>query len=555
MNRKPVRSERPKVIAEKSQSRIIEQNTDALRKNSEDIRSFRTDGVKDLKSLKSFRRSDGQKVTETQTVVNPVVQKVTETQTQTEQTVPDSRPVQTNQDIPQLVQTKDGALESILLELEIIDETLTGLREDVLKELVEVQEWLELLTEKPEAPVPETPVFPAVVQEKPQIEMAPPEIAPGSTEEKPDADFQSGVLEKLGAMNDKLSSVAGTVFNILTGITLQTVKFVGLLLAGIVAIEMLVAVMKSVWNTYGEDIKKVWAGITDTIGDLTKWFMGVWDSLGLSRMFTAITNLATDIADGNIWHGLGKYLDTLMNVWMDTLSNLLEGVLSLVPGTEKVREAIATERGERRLKRGDELTEREREMVQKSRETEAREEREAVIDREVTKLLAEKQKNGELGWYTSEVDRQIAREEVIRNNPELQKESSIVFDYEKERAVNKYRRTVETSSDIASASDIRDIQRAEELLKEKNVHDSEVSDLRTAWEQKLERRNERESTVQETNTVVQAAPVTVPPVQTTVVQEAAPIIASQQTINNSSNYLMPASRGNEGFTLRSSMTY
>ena len=234
--------------------------------------------------------------------------------------------------INQAVKENTSTASSVLRVLDIIQKELEKtVQQD------EAPSWLKLITDKPvpqgvNVPAPSNPVIklppPPEVEETKNEKMLP---------EKKDADKERGkstviesLFSQLKSINSSLTGMAGSLTQLVFQIGLQTVKLAAMGAALLFGTDMIISVIQTAWQKYGDQIKSVFEGVKESI--VSAWD-GVKDMLPIEEMKRVFSNL------GNLFQDFqnGELIDGLVYTFKDQMQNIVSVVSRVFEACPKFR--------------------------------------------------------------------------------------------------------------------------------------------------------------------------------------------------------------------------
>lgn len=249
------------------------------------------------------------------------------------------------------------------LEQQFIEEQ-KNTQETIAQGFLDTQEWISLVTDEMKSRESRIqlapPVLPAIVPPQAEVPKEPELEQALADDRKEERGFKDSILQQLGKLNSGISGIAGSLTRIVLQMSLEAIKMAGMLLVGIVAIELLIAIVKNLWEKYGEDIKKAWTDTKKSFNDLWENLKTIWTTLGMDQVLEAMISLVHDLKAGKFLHGIGNYLKRIGGVISDQLSLIGEAIVRAIPGAGNKADAIAANRAQDKINRGAKLTAHER---------------------------------------------------------------------------------------------------------------------------------------------------------------------------------------------------
>lgn len=352
----------------------------------------------------------------------------------------------------------------VLAELKTGTETETEIKE-ALDEIVEELKVISptftapSLPLQPELPVPTTePILVKTVPDKADLN---------------DKKSRSLVLTDLmSGVKSMVASLSSLVFQA----TLQGLKMAGVFVAGIFAIELLIAVVKNIWDKFGPQIKEGLKWIGEKYDSFKSTLENIWSSGPIQEIVTAIVQLSKDLLSGEFLHGFSNYLGTIFTQFQDGLSLLTETILRAIPGFSGTADKVSISRTEDKINRGQMPTAEEL-VIYNEKQSSSIETKEQQKTAKILQYAAEK--NTRLEFKGLSVDKNA---EVYKN---VQKEVELLYpefnpmperDIQSEVKINALSHALSRSSETFTEGDLYRIQKER----------SEISNVAPQYNQRLQ---------------------------------------------------------------------
>lgn len=499
------------------------------------------------------------------------------------------------QEINTAVQTSAAAAE---LELDISQELLElqrttseqqlqdnqSLLEKVDEASLEIQEWLNEILDKESKPVPmPEPVPPETVKaQEPDLK----ETIPRNEEKKERKENNSAVLAQLASMNKNIQGMAGNLTQMLLQTSLQAIKMTALAVAGILALDIVIGIAKTLYEKYSAEIQEFWKdtkaffekswNVLKDLGiTIGKLVVDYFKQFKLMEGFKAIAELLEDFSGGDFLGGLKNFMFKALDLFADNLSNIVESIVRFIPGMDGTADNIAANRAQRQLDRGVMPTGEDLKIYKKvnTESDDDRKDRQKDRHKEIEKLAKKK------GIKLSDSDKNLVysdsnegkskeyialREEVEKDDKDLAaKPSTNDADIKRAQLVNAAEYAVLELNETPTKSEISKLERTITDLK---THGFEVQKYeqilaeakakRAAVKQaEEEKRAENDTTLKNVETSLDA-PAPAPPPAPAPVPVQAPMkpvqtvnnntIVQQSTTNNSS-FIAPGQQSLQSF--------
>lgn len=253
-----------------------------------------------------------------------------------------------------------------------VDSQTQVLKDTLVEGFMDTQEWISLLSEEmknsTESLKLAPPVIPVITPPVPEIPKEPQLQETVPEDKRDERGFQESVLTQLGKLNSGMTGMAGSLTRIVFQMTLEGIKLTASILAGIVAIEFLVATVKNLWSKYGEQVSAGWEQVKSFVADGWEKVKELYYALGISEIIDAVKNLALDFSDGEFLHGIGRYLVAIGNIVADNMSQIGEAFLRAANFTGTA-DSVGVSRARGKMQRGVQLSEAEIHLIEEKKET------------------------------------------------------------------------------------------------------------------------------------------------------------------------------------------
>lgn len=502
------------------------------------------------------------------------------------------------QEITTAVQTSAAASE---LELDISQELLELQRttseqqlqdnqvlfEKVDQASLEIQEWLsEILDKEPPPVVIPEPVPPELPKaQEPDLK----ETIPQNEEKKERKENNSAVLAQLASMNKNIQGMAGNLTQMLLQTSLQAIKMTAIAAAGILALDIVVGIAKTLYEKYSVEIQEFMADvkgffekafpILQGLGkEIAQSITDYFNRFNISEGFKALGNLVEDLSGGDFFAAFGNYMASALEVFRDNMSIMFEGLLRMLK-LKGMADTLAADRAQRQIDRGvmpsgQDLKIYKEEMGADGSESQFHQKK-RYLDRgaEIAKLAKERGIKLEEGftdvWTDSNEGKSkeyiALREEVEKERPDLRAPVKMDdADIKRTQLQNAAEYAVRNISNNPTKSEITNLEKAIYNMSEGGMEVqrfeqilSEAKEKRAA--QKQEEANERSENNQAKNDVEtsldkpapQVVPAPIPvPVQQPIKQ--APTVNNNTIVQQSSvtqnSFIAPGKQSLQSFT-------
>lgn len=475
------------------------------------------------------------------------------------------------QEINTAVQTSAAASE---LELDISQELLElqrasstqqmrdnqSLMEKVDSASLEIQEWLNEILDKEPPPVLIPEPLPPEVPKAREPDLK--ETIPQNEEKKERKENNSAVLAQLASMNKNIQGMAGNLTQMLLQTSLQAIKMTAIAAAGILALDIVVGIAKTLYEKYSVEIQELWKDTKDFLTKTWEVITGLGTTVGegLQKYFKdhhvfdgliALTNLVKDISGGDFLSGFTNFMDFALNSFHDGITTLFEGLIRKIPGMTKIADNIGAARAQRQIDRGvmpnaDDLATYKK-AGQLGTESLGRQiKRHADRGAEIAKLAKERGIKLEEGFSDAWTDSNegkskeyiALREEVEKYRPDL-RAPSVQADIEIKQAqlTNKAEKAVR---DISSTPTVSELETLEKIILELDSNSMDTSRYEQILSEAQDKRNnikqeesnkrfENEEAHNKTENSLKPTPQVIPAPQPVPVQQP---IKQDSTVNN-----------------------
>lgn len=306
--------------------------------------------------------------------------------------------------------------------------TLQEAANDTSKEqaqsLVEIQDWMVDMLDAPVVAAPQAAALKSTElpeKEKPQTD----------TKKLP-PDRKRSPIPILEKMAGGVSVMASSLLMISTGLAMATVKITGLLLGGLLLMDILIANIKNIWDMFGPEIMSFGGKVVDAVTGFALTLKELWGEMGFSDVIRNLKAFAADIASGNIIGGFMDYMVKAASLFGNQLQLIAEGILRLIPGVgDKLADEMQQNRINDKIRAGHTLTEKEQE-ISNSKYSESNEQYQERINNRTIEYAKEKgiELKNDGGFLGSGVNAKVdttspefkeAQKKLFQDNPELAK--------------------------------------------------------------------------------------------------------------------------------------
>lgn len=200
----------------------------------------------------------------------------------------------------------------------------------------------------------------------------PPLPANEDNKEKGQSTILAKMAEDIKGMSKGLNSVAGSVSRILFQMTLDAVKMIALLTAGILAFDAFAVIAQVIWAKYGEQIKEAFTWIKEAFGAIVEEIGNVITSIWNNSIFqTMIENIAfmfQDLKDGTFVEGWMRQVQEGFKMINFMLRDAFAAIINAIPGMGDTADNMKANIAQEKLNAGFAISTDEKALLTKKRE-------------------------------------------------------------------------------------------------------------------------------------------------------------------------------------------
>jgi hypothetical protein len=223
-------------------------------------------------------------------------------------------------------------------------------------------------------PVSLPAVLPPPIIQVPEFEKPEPEkVLPQNEDnkEKGKSSILEGIVDQLKKMNSGITGLAGSVSRILFQMTLDAVKMLALLTAGVLAFDTFATIAQVIWAKYGDQIKEAFEWIKNTLTDVVQGVkdavMAVWNNSLFKTMLENIAYMFQDLKDGTWVEGLMRQTQEGFKLIMFMIKDAFAALMGSIPGLGDAADQMKIQNSEDKLAAGFALSAGEKDRLAKYR--------------------------------------------------------------------------------------------------------------------------------------------------------------------------------------------
>lgn len=253
-----------------------------------------------------------------------------------------------------------------------------------------------------QTPVLKPPVTPPTIIQMPEFEKPEPEKVLPQNEDSKDkgqSTLLQGLSEQLKKMNSGIVGIASSVSRILFQMTLDAVKMMALLTAGVLAFDAFAVVAQVIWAKYGDQITAAFEWLKSAFGNVVEGIKSgieaIWNNSIFQTMIENIALMFRDFKEGTWVEGIIRQTKEGFELISFMLKDAFAAIMGSIPGLKGAAEEMKLNTSEDKLRSGFALSQSEKDRLAKRRS-------EGGIDKQVeTRLKIRMENNPDEGLESS----------------------------------------------------------------------------------------------------------------------------------------------------------